>query len=90
MNEELKKYVQAWMDGEDVEYQMLSRTWYPIIRVIDFNEDYTFRIKPKILVEEEEVIDYCSLCMYHSEEWGNSVECASCKHYHDSNFEAVG
>ncbi len=36
MNEELKKYVQAYIDGEEVEYKVSTGTWYPVTELAEF------------------------------------------------------
>ena len=51
MNEKLKKYVQAYLDGEDVEYKDIGCEWKTVYIFEDFDhdgeDDKTFRIKPK-------------------------------------------
>ena len=52
MNEELKKYVKAYMDGEKVNYQFtdyaINDNWYRVGMFSDFDRKrVTFRIKPK-------------------------------------------
>ena len=79
MNEELKKYVQAYIDGEDVEYQyapanvVRNYEWYKVdgFSVFDTDgfskEDYLFRIKPKAEDKWQRVIDEGCLCKFWDE-----------------------
>jgi len=66
MNEELKKYVNAFMDGEDVQYRLprdRSRDrWYYVQGLSYFEDNTEFRIEPKVEDKWQRVIDEGYLC----------------------------
>jgi len=68
MNKEIKKYVNAYMDGEDVQYRLprdRSRDrWYFVQGLSYFEDDTEFRIKPKAEDKWQRVIDEGYLCKF--------------------------
>ena len=68
MNKELKKYVKAYMDGEDVQYRLprdRSRDRWYYVQGLSYFEDYTeFRIKPKAEDKWQRVVDEGYLCKF--------------------------
>lgn len=72
MNDELKKYVQAYIDGEDVECKWdirrasgLNHKWKSVRALAVFeNSEFAFRIKPKAEDRWQRVIDEGYLCKF--------------------------
>ena len=84
MNEELKKYVNAFMDGEEVEWryetQDTSSMWYIVFWLSDFESDTKhsgikhYRIKPKAEDKWQRVIDEEYYCKFWNDECYESAE----------------
>ena len=71
MNEELKKYVNAYMDGEEVQWRYEEAKavsiWHTISKLSDFEMSgayINFRIKPKAEDKWQRVIDEGYLCKF--------------------------
>ena len=71
MNEELKKYVNAYMDGEEVQWRYEETKavsiWHTISKLSDFEMSgayINFRIKPKAEDKWQRVIDEGYLCKF--------------------------
>lgn len=65
MNEELKKYVNAYMDGVEVEFRWDASRWYNVVSLSIFETGARhFRIKPKAEDKWQRVIDEGYLCKF--------------------------
>lgn len=74
MNEELKKYINAYIDGEEVDWryetQDTASMWHTVSGLSDFESDTKhsgikhFRIKPKAEDKWERIIDEGYLCKF--------------------------
>ena len=87
MSEELKKYVNAYMDGEKVDYQFtdyaINDDWYRVGMFSDFDrKGVTFRIKPKEEDKWQRIKDEEYLCKFSGSHYGYSDAIDILKNYH--------